>query len=190
LAGELTVSERILFHLCSYVKFEDKYEVPFDVTQDGISQACSISRAHAAIELKKLKASGVIEEKLSHVRKGKARRKVYFLTFEGKAKASKVSQYVRESEVNPMVDASKIAPELSSSRIRFMKKSSALPTVAEFYGREKEIAAARESIANPSVKVLSIRGIAGIGKTTLAARLCQESSNQRIFWHSCKPWDG
>jgi len=189
LAGELTVSERILFHLNNYAKFEDKYEVPFDVTQDGISQACSISRAHAAIELKKLKASRVIEEKLSHVRKGKARRKVYFLTFEGKAKAVKVGQYVKESEVNPMVDASKIAPELSPSRIRSMKKSSALPTVSEFYGREKEMKAAREAITTPSVKVLSIRGIAGIGKTTLAARLCQEFSNQRIFWHSSKPWD-
>ena len=189
MAGELTVSERILFHLTNYVKFEDKYEVPFDVTQDGISQACSISRAHAAIELKKLRASGVIEEKLSHVRKGKARRKVYFLTFEGKARATKISQYVRESDVNPMVDASKVAPELSSSRIRSMKKSSAFPTINEFYGREKEMEAAREAIASSSVKILSIRGIAGIGKTTLAARLCQDSSNQRIFWHSSKPWD-
>jgi hypothetical protein len=92
LAGILTVSERIQFHLNNYLKFEDKYEVPFDVTQDGISQACAISRAHAAIELKKLKASGVILEKLSHVRKGKARRKTYFLTFEGKARAAKVCQ--------------------------------------------------------------------------------------------------
>lgn len=189
MAGELTVSERILFHLSNYVKFEDKYEVPFDVTQDGISQACSISRAHAAIELKKLKASGVIEEKLSHVRKGKARRKAYFLTFEGKAKAAKVGQYVRESDVNPMVDASKISPELSSSRIRSLRKSSALPTVAEFYGREKEMEVARKSLADPPVKILAIRGIAGIGKTTLAAKLCQEFSNQRIFWYSSKPWD-
>lgn len=190
MAGELTVSERILFHLHNYVKFEDKFEVPFDVTQDGISQACSISRAHAAIELKKLKASGVIEEKLSHVRKGKARRKVYFLTFDGKAKAVKVGQYVKESEVDPMVDASKVAPELSSSRIRSLRKSSALPTVTEFYGREKEMEVARRSVSDPSVKVLSVRGIAGIGKTALAARLCQELSNQRIFWYSSKPWDG
>jgi tetratricopeptide (TPR) repeat protein/DNA-binding PadR family transcriptional regulator len=189
LAGELTVSERILFHLSNYVKFEDKYEVPFDVTQDGISQACSISRAHAAIELKKLKSGGVIEEKLSHVRRGKARRKVYFLTFEGKARATKVAQYVRESDVNPMVDASKVAPELSSSRIRSLKKSSAFPSASEFYGREKEMQSAKEAIASSSVKTLSIRGIAGIGKTTLAARLCQELSDQRIFWHSSKSWE-
>jgi len=190
MGGQLTVSERILFHLNNYVKFEDKYEVPFDVTQDGISQACSISRAHAAIELKKLKASGAIEEKLSHVRKGKSRRKVYFLTFSGKTKAAKVCQYVRESDVKSMVDASKIAPELSSSRVRSMRKSSALPTVTEFYGRERELEIARKALNTPSIKILSIRGIAGIGKTALAARLCQEFSNQRIFWYSSRPWDG
>lgn len=190
MASELTVSERILFHLNNYLKYEDKYEVPFDVTQDGISQACSISRAHAAIELKKLKASGIIEEKLSHVRKGKARRKVYFLKFEGKTKAAKVSQYVRECSIDPMVDASKISPDLSSSKIRSLRKSSALPTVKYFYGREKEIEFARACVASPSMRILSIRGIAGIGKTTLAAKLCQESSNQRIFWYSSKPWDG
>lgn len=189
MAGELTVSERILFHLSSYIKFEDKYEVPFDVTQDGISQACSISRAHAAIELKKLKASGVILEKLSHVRKGKARRKTYFLTFDGKAKAAKVSQYVKESQVNPMVDPTKIAPELSSSRLRSLRKSTPLPTVGEFFGREAELEIARKALANPSVKILSVKGIAGIGKTTLVARLLQDLSGQRIFWYSAKSWD-
>ena len=105
MAGELTVSERILFHLSNYVKFEDKYEVPFDITQDGISQSCSISRAHAAIELKKLKASGIIEEKLTHVRRGKARRKTYFLTQAGKARGAKIVQYVKDNGIEPRVDA-------------------------------------------------------------------------------------
>src|SRR5512136_1390160 len=109
MAGELTVSERILFHLSGYIKFEDKYEVPFDVTQDGISQACSISRAHAAIELKKLKATGVVDEKLSHVRRGKSRRKVYSLTPLGKAKAVDISQYVRDNGITTLVDATKVA---------------------------------------------------------------------------------
>ena len=44
------------------MKYEDKYEAQFDVTQDGISQACSISRAHAAIELKKPMACGIVDE--------------------------------------------------------------------------------------------------------------------------------
>jgi tetratricopeptide (TPR) repeat protein len=189
MAGELTVSERILFHLSNYVKFEDKYEVPFDITQDGISQSCAISRAHAAIELKKLKASGILEEKLSHVRRGKARRKVYFLTQPGKVKAAKVLQYVKDNEIKPKVDATKIAPELSSSRIKSVRRSTALPSVKYFFGRKKEMADARSSFSLPSIKVLSIKGIAGIGKTTLAAKLCSELSDQRVFWYSAKSWD-
>ena len=82
------MSERILYHLQAYVKYEDKFEVPFDMTQDGVSQACGISRAHAAIEIKKMRASGLIEERLSHVKRGKMRRKIYILTTEGKIKAT------------------------------------------------------------------------------------------------------
>ena len=189
MGGDLTVSERILFLLSNYIKFEDKYEAPFDITQDGISQACSISRAHAAIELKKLKAAGVIEEKLMHVRKGKARRKVYFLTMDGKAKSVKVLQYVKDNDIATMVDASKVSPELATSRSKSVKRSTPLPSVREFYGREKELSEANGALANPSVKMLSIRGIPGIGKTTLAAKLASDLAGQRVFWYAAKPWD-
>ena len=188
MAGELTVSERILFHLNNYVKYEDKYEAPFDVTQDGISQACSISRAHAAIELKKLKASGIVDETLKHVRKGKARRKVYFLTTNGKSKAADVLQYVRDNSIIPMVDAAKVSPE-SITRSKFIRRSSPLPTVRDFFGRGKELEEVNHALASPTLKVLSIRGIAGIGKTTLVAKVASGLSGQRIFWYSAKPWD-
>ncbi len=188
MAGELTVSERILYHLSNYVKYEDKYEAPFDVTQDGISQACSISRAHAAIELKKLKASGIVDETLKHVRKGKARRKVYFLTTIGKSKATDVLQYVRDNSIVPMVDPAKISAE-SISRSKSIRRSSPLPTVKDFFGRSKELEAVSQALALPTLKVLSIRGIAGIGKSTLVAKVVSGLSGQRIFWYSTKPWD-
>ena len=187
--AELTVSERILFHLSSYVKYEDKYESPFDVTQDGISQACAISRAHAAIELKKLRATGVVEERLKHVRRGKARRKCYFLTFQGKGKASDVAQYVKENNIVPMVDPSKVSPELTSSRIRSARRSSPLPAVRTFFGREHELQAIRDALALSNTKVFCVKGIAGIGKTTLVAKAVSEFSGQRVFWYSSRPWD-
>ncbi len=185
----MTVSERILFHLNSYVKFEDKYEVPFDVTQDGISQACSISRAHAAIELKKLKATGVVDEKLSHVRRGKSRRKVYSLTMQGKANAIEIAQYVKDNDITTLVDATKVAAEPVSMKMRPAHKSSPLPHLRAFFGRIRELDAAKEALKSPSIKVLSIRGIAGIGKTTLAAKLMSDTSGQSVFWFSAKPWD-
>ena len=188
MAGELTVSERILYHLSNYTKYEDKYESPFDVTQDGISQACAISRAHAAIELKKLKASGIVEERLSHVRKGKSRRKVYFLTFAGKTNANDVLQYVKDNGIAPAVDPSRVSPE-STGRERKAKRSSPLPTVREFFGRETELRAIGESLGDASTKIIAVRGIPGIGKTTLVAKAVSEMSGQRVFWYSAKPWD-
>ncbi len=188
MAGEITVSERILYHLGNYIKFEDKFEVPFDMTQDGISQACGISRAHAAIELKKLREAGTIEERLSHVKRGKSRRKVYFLTQAGKPKAHEVQQYVHENDISPPVDPSRISPA-SSSKARAAKRSSPLPTVGRFYGRQTELEALGAALSSPSFKIIDVQGIAGIGKTTLVARAVSSLSGESVFWYSAKPWD-
>jgi tetratricopeptide (TPR) repeat protein len=189
MGGSLTVSERILFHLNGYVKYEGKYEAPFGITQDGIAQACGISRAHAAIELKKLKAAAVVEERLSHVRRGKTRRKVYFLSHEGKTRGSAVTQYVRENDIDPMVDPDRISPEPDLSRGRKVRKSSPMPDLKYFFGRRRELTELTTILSEPSLKVLSLRGIAGIGKTTLAVKLASAISGQRVFWHAIKPWD-
>lgn len=189
MGGALTVSERILFHLNGYVKYEDKYEVPFDITQDGISQACQISRAHAAIELKKLRDSGTVEEKLCHVRRGKSRRKVYFLTQDGKSRAAHVTQYVRENNIPTGVDPTKISPETTSLKNKSAIKSSPLPMVKGFFGREKELSLLKGALSDTSVKIVAIRGIAGIGKTTLASKLVSGLQGQRVFWYTVKPWD-
>jgi tetratricopeptide (TPR) repeat protein len=189
MGGSLTVSERILFHLQSFTKYEDKYEVPYHLTQDGISQSCGISRAHAAIELKKLKASGLVEERLSHVRRGKARRKVYLLSHEGKSKASAIHQYVRENGIDPAVDPTKVPSEASAARRRAAIRSTPMPTVRYFFGREKELSDLRDALEDPQRKLVVVRGIPGIGKTTLAARLLSDVSGQRVFWYSVRPWD-
>lgn len=190
MGGTLTVSERILYHLHSYIKFDDKFEVPFDVTQDGISQAVSISRAHAAVEVKKLRSAGMIDERLSHVRKGKSRRKAYFLTHAGKSQASTIAQYVKDNGIDPMVDPSRVVPMTNASgRLRSSRKSSPIPGLGPFHGREKELALLRKAMEDPSVKIVSIRGMAGIGKTALAARLASGLTGQRVFWYTAKPWD-
>ncbi|GEM_PF-910489 len=190
MGGTLTVSERILYHLSNYVKYEDKFEVPFDVTQDGISQAISISRAHAAIELKKLKSAGTIEERLSHVKKGKSRRKAYSLTVAGKVLAVTVVQYVKDNDIDPMVDPSKVMPMTNIvSRSRSSRKSSPLPSTKDFFGRENELTVLRKALDSPSVKILSVKGMAGIGKTSVASRLASGLTGQRVFWYATKPWD-
>jgi tetratricopeptide (TPR) repeat protein len=104
--GTLTVAERIVLHISQHQKFNDSYDVPFDVSQDGIAQALLISRAHAAVELKKLKESSEVQERLAHIKKGKNKRKVYFLTSAGEEKSAKIRSFAEELgiDVGPCVD--------------------------------------------------------------------------------------
>ena len=78
-----TVKQRIIAHLSrmSYrVTGVSLYSyMPITVCQDGIAEAVSVSRAHAAIELGHLEEEGVVESRLSHVYGSPRRRKVYYL---------------------------------------------------------------------------------------------------------------
>ncbi len=113
--SSLTVGERIVLQLAQYTKFIDSYDAPLDVSQDGIAAALRISRAHAAIELKKLKETGEVVEKLVHIKRGKTKRKVYFLTSPGEERARKIRQFAESEgiDVQPFLDLKKCkGPEL------------------------------------------------------------------------------
>ncbi len=117
MAVALTVGERILFHLLQYTKYLDSFDVPIDITQDGIAAALRISRAHVALELKKLKNAGEVKERLSHVKRGRTKRKVYFLTMAGEARARQIKLYAEENDIDltPYQDIRKCkGPELWS----------------------------------------------------------------------------
>jgi tetratricopeptide (TPR) repeat protein len=116
--GNLTVAERIVLQLLQHQKLIDSYDVPLDVSQDGIASALCISRAHVAIELKKLRENGEVVEKLAHIKKGKTKRKVYFLTESGELKAAKIKEYAAAEgiDIGPMVDVRRCrGPDLYSS---------------------------------------------------------------------------
>jgi tetratricopeptide (TPR) repeat protein len=118
MSSALTVGERIILHLGQYSKLQDSYDVPLDVSQDGIAGGLRISRAHAAIELKKLKEAGTVVERLAHIKRGKTKRKVYFLTHEGEGQAAKIREYARTEgiDVAPLLDLRRCrGPDLYSS---------------------------------------------------------------------------
>jgi DNA-binding MarR family transcriptional regulator len=102
----VTIGERILLHLSQFSKYSDNFDAPPEVSQDGIAEALRISRAHAAIELKKLKEFEEVSERLSHIRHGPTKRKVYFLTDKGESRAKNLRDYVaREGiELAPLLD--------------------------------------------------------------------------------------
>ncbi len=109
----LTVAERILVHLSRFVGHCDEYSAPVDVSQNGISSAVRISRAHAAIELKKLKETDLINEGLAHIKGSRSRRKVYQLTPAGRERAKMIEHYAAEAgiDVSSLLDLARCDPE-------------------------------------------------------------------------------
>src|SRR5207245_5097175 len=61
------------------------------------------------------------------------------------------------------------------------------PRVEWFVGREEELGAVTQ-LDGPRRVV--VRSVAGIGKTTLAARACELLRTKRnLFWHRVRAWD-
>jgi len=84
-----TIRERALLHLSRFPNMTPKelFNVPFDLTQDGIASVLGISRAHASLELKKLKELGKIDDWQAHIKGSGTKRKAYYLLPEGAAEA-------------------------------------------------------------------------------------------------------
>ena len=91
----LTVEEKILLHLLEYLKFRDQnWDVPFDVTQEGIASSVGIARCNVSRAMKKILEKELIEERVAHVKDSERRRKVYFLTHQGLESAQHTKQYL------------------------------------------------------------------------------------------------
>ncbi len=65
-----------------------------------------------------------------------------------------------------------------------------VPLPKKFYGREKELSFIRGWLSREEGSMLSITGIAGIGKTTLAAKCATEMEGKmHILWYRFHRWD-
>ncbi len=119
---EFTVGERVLLHLYNYrtVNLDDYFNIPWDITQDGISTSLRISRAHASLELKKLKERGNIKDALVRIYGGKVRRLAYSLSENGLRKALELVERAENAgiDVRTLTDMKKqdTLPMLDSMR--------------------------------------------------------------------------
>lgn len=112
--ADFTIGERLLLHLYTYrhVNPEDYYNIPWELTQDGISTSLRISRAHASIELKRQKEKGVIAETLVRIHGGKVRRIAYSLNEKGLKTAMDLVDRAEEAgiDIKTLIDIKKQNP--------------------------------------------------------------------------------
>ena len=208
----ITVGERVLVHLSTFSRYADAYEYPGDVTQDGIAGALGISRAHAALELKRLKDAGKIEERVAHVAKARTRRKVYVLAPSGFEIARRMREHAKARRVVVMeADGGREvsgAEAIESLRRLGVRESEAYERVltfdviellraepppparapkADFFGREDELRTVRAWLASEDAPVAVVVGVAGIGKSTLVVRALEAETRptftRRVYAH-------
>lgn len=217
--SRITVSEKILLHLLEKVKYEDKFEVPYSLTQDGIAGVVKARRSYVSQATKELSEKGLIEGRLSHVKDEARRRKAYFLTHEGKMEAQTLYDNLIDLQVLVKEEGKKA--KLGEILSQKMKSSSILevldivsedgvfdihskPTVKigvpidsfqkhsppkYFFGRGKELETIHKFLNSSEMKILVVKGIAGMGKTTLLAKVVNEDATScRIFWYKFHNW--
>ena len=97
-----TVGERIVAYLeqLPVGELTTKDPWPIDATQDGIAASLGMSRAHVALELKRLGAKRLVEAVKAHVQPDGTRRKVYRAIDE-----RRYAVYTEEGERVPLVRA-------------------------------------------------------------------------------------
>ncbi len=215
----LTSKERILLYLLEAPPREGALEMPLDVTQEGIARGSNINRRHVPQYIRPLMQEGLVREQRAHVKGVRQRRKVYELTNAGKASAIRLREAVKSEKVrfkqgNTIREATVFqaleekggrVPLLSIVRqvmekgvvdfdhlpasmpTPFVEMLADAPRIEKFVGRQEVL----ESIVQdrgPGVVV--VRGVAGIGKSSLAARTCELLRGTRnLFWHKIRPWD-
>lgn len=99
----LTLGMRILLHLTAYDPGRDGFDLPPEVTQQGIAAALSVRQSDVSRALARLRSDGHIDERSSTIGPGspgrKQRLKVYSLSGKGREMALRLSSKLLETEV-------------------------------------------------------------------------------------------
>jgi len=111
-----TIRERALLHLHRFPNMtpNEMFNVPFDLTQDGIASVLGISRAHASLELKKLKELGKIDDWQAHIKGSGTKRRVYYILPEGITEAGMLKKRFESAgvSIDALLDMKRCDPEI------------------------------------------------------------------------------
>ncbi len=92
--------EKILVHLAPYSRFVEEFECPEEMSQAGISVAIGKSRAHATLELNRMKEAELVTERLAHVKGARSKRKTYTLTNQALVAERQIAGHVASLDIH------------------------------------------------------------------------------------------
>jgi len=102
--------------------------------------------------------------------------------------AATLAVLVREALEDRVVDLTALLAAKPGAPSGFVERLSEAPRLETFVGRDEELEALTREGEGPRVFV--VRGVAGIGKSSLAAKACHLLRGSRnLYWHQTRPWD-
>ena len=160
----------------------ESFNIPFDLTQDGIASVLGISRAHASLELKKLKELGKIDDWRGRVRGTGNKRIVYYLLPDGVRDADLLRKRFEESGimVEALLDMKKCDPGVMWGSLSAKDK--------ETFGRACvfRIFIPREKLPDTTTGVIPVNqdGEISINSDVREKYLSLAAPDDIKFWHS------
>src|SRR5437879_8729812 len=176
------------------------------MTQDGVANALLLSRAHVALELKRLKSSGEVQGRRAHVAHGRSRRKVYALTPAGQEISRRMREHARARTIElsapegrrtvlggeaidalrhaGLREAEAVQRVLVSEVVEMPRPEPAKPAAVPsrtFFGRADERRFLVEGLVSGSGAVAVVIGVAGIGKSALLAPALVEERRPKLL---------
>lgn len=201
------------------MRYQEALEVPAAITQEGVASAAWVELRHLSQYLRPLLRDELVRERTCHVQGVRQRRRSYHLTEAGQHAAYRLRDRVKSESVavrdGEGVREEPLAQVLDSAGGKvsllelvhrasaagpidlealgtappspFVERLSEAPRLARFVGRSAELEAL---VADDGPRVFVVRGVAGIGKSSVAARACEILHGRRnLFWHTLRPWD-
>ena len=202
------------------MRFQEAIEVPPALTQEAIAAAAWVELRHLSQYLRPLLREELVRERTCHVEGIRQRRKVYTLTEAGQHAAYRLRDRLRaetvpvrdgqgvrqETYAQLLEETQRRAPLLellrrasregridldalaSGPTTPLVENLAEAPRLERFVGRTEELGELTGEGEGPRIFV--VRGVAGIGKSSLAARACELLRGQRnLFWHTLRVWD-
>ncbi len=213
-----TVEEAILVYLKGFTRYREEADVPLAITQMGISRDLGIRRSHISISLDSARQRGLIEERTLHIKGEARRRKSYFLTSQGMIKAQSLEVGFLEQEITARLKdgqifkgtmeqlTGKVDSSISLARMithtyegevkldelsdsgESPARQLAIPHISLLLGREEEKEAIQQAL-DEGISMISINGMAGIGKTAMLAHVLEASTYKSdVLWMDIGEW--
>ena len=108
----LTLEKRILLHLLRFQTRKEDFEVPVDVSQEGIGKLFGVRQSSVSRVLSKMTKTGLLVERSAYVSGSKQKRRVYFLSHKGTQYALESRRNMEGMSVTLIVDNEHIEVEL------------------------------------------------------------------------------